>query len=68
MKGPRVGDMVRLFNRRPEKRDLLALSPEELTALTASPPDEPTRMLVELLASMTPGQRQLLRARVTAPP
>lgn len=68
VKGPRVGEMMKLLNRRPEKRGLLAMTQSELAALTHEPPDEPTRMLAELLAQMTPGQRQLLRARLTAPP
>jgi hypothetical protein len=57
---PSVGELVALFRRKPERRKLLELSNEGLMAASTDE-DEDTRMLAEMLAVMTPGQRKLLR-------
>lgn len=59
---PSVGEMVQLIRRDRAKRlPMTDLTPQQLTALEASAPDEETRMLAAVLATMTPGQRALLR-------
>jgi hypothetical protein len=58
---PSVGEMVPLMRRRPKDVALLELDTGDLMALSQSDVDESTRMLASVLATMTTGQRALLR-------
>lgn len=58
---PSVGEMIRIMRARDDASALLAMSSEALKAHAAATADEPTRMVAEILATMTDGQRALLR-------
>lgn len=57
---PSVGEMVAVVRRRPELRFMLEMSTVGLEALAMSGRDDTERMLAEVLAVMSPGQRKLL--------
>lgn len=57
---PSVGEMVAIMRRRPASEVLLEMETGDLLALAKSEVDNETRMLAEVLAVMTPGQRKLL--------
>ena len=56
---PRVGEMVAVMRRRPQLAPMLEMDAKALAEASRST-DEETRMLAEVLATMTPGQRALL--------
>jgi len=58
---PSVGEMVRVMKARSDSAELLAMSSEALKAHAAAATAEDTRMVAEILATMTDGQRALLR-------
>lgn len=58
---PSVGEMVRVMRARADAAALLAMSSEALKAHAAAATTEDTRMVAEILATMTDGQRALLR-------
>lgn len=58
---PSVGEMAAVMRRRPASKALLELDSGDLLALAKSEVDDETRMLAEVLATMSPGQRTLLR-------
>lgn len=60
---PRVGEMVAIMRRRPHLAPMLKMDAKALAEASRST-DEETRMLAEVLATMTPGQRTLLRWKV----
>lgn len=57
---PSVGEMAAVMRRRPASKALLELESGDLLALAKSEVDDETRMLAEVLATMSPGQRKLL--------
>ena len=57
---PSVGEMAAVMRRRPASKALLELESGDLLALAKSEVDDETRMLAEVLAVMSPGQRKLL--------
>lgn len=57
---PSVGEMVAIMRRRPASEVLLEMETGDLLALAKSEVDDETRMLAEVLATMSPGQRKLL--------
>ena len=61
---PSVGQMAAVMRRRSASKALLELESGDLLALSKSEVDDETRMLAEVLAIMTPGQRALLRFKV----
>lgn len=66
-KAPQVGEMVRLFRRRPHALRLVASAQSQLETV-AREEDEELAMLAGLLLAMSPGQMALLRSRLKAPP
>lgn len=58
---PGVAEMAALIRRKRSRRELLELDAPDLVALAASGVDDETRMLAQVLATMSPGQRTLLR-------
>jgi hypothetical protein len=61
---PRVGEMVRIMRARGDAAFLLAMHSEALKEHAAAAQREDTRMVCEILATMTPGQLTLLRFKV----
>jgi len=55
--------MVAIMRRRPQLAPMLKMDAKALAEASRST-DEETRMLAEVLATMTPGQRTLLRWKV----
>lgn len=64
---PSVGEMVAIMRRRPASEVLLEMETGDLLALAKSEVDNETRMLAEVLAVMTPGQRKLLAWKARRP-
>lgn len=60
VEAPSVGEMAAVMRRRPASKALLELESGDLLALSKSEVDDETRMLAEVLAVMSPGQRKLL--------